>query len=44
MANINLIRGAAIAAPKYLDAGQAIGAGIKQTMSGINFYYSDCLV
>jgi len=36
MANINLIRGAAIAAPKYLDAGQAIGAGIKQTMSGIS--------
>ena len=36
MANINLIRGAAIAAPKYLDAGQAIGAGINQTMSGVS--------
>lgn len=36
MANINLIRGAAIAAPKYLDAGQAIGAGIKQAMPGVS--------
>jgi len=36
MANINLIRGAATAAPKYLDAGKAIGAGINQTMPGIS--------
>ena len=36
MANINLIRGAATAAPKYLDAGKAIGTGINQTMPGIS--------
>ena len=36
MANIYLIRGAATAAPKYLDAGKAIGAGINQTMPGIS--------
>lgn len=36
MANTNLIRGAAVAAPKYFDAGQAISTGINQTMSGVS--------
>lgn len=36
MANINLIRGAATAAPKYLDAGQAIGTNMQSTSAGIS--------